>query len=837
MVGRGSGSGEGSGEESGSGSDEGSDEGSGEGSDEGSGEGSDEGSGEGSDEGGSGSGGSGCSSSDFYGGSGSSDSAREMAKAKKDEAKAEADEAKSEKENAKANAEEEISKAEKDQAYAAMGLDSVFDVAKTYKSTVWCGPSDGMLTKEKDCKAAAAERKVKFASKAGTEWHAGCIIHNGGAYFVPLTKGASHSKAVNGGYLCQNNKTHKQKTWCGANDGLITSKAACKTAAQAAGIKFASQAGAEWHAGCIINNGGAYFVPLTKKGAHSKAVNGGYLCNNGKAAAPAAAPGSDCRVKAWGKWGSCSKPCGGGEQFKHRSLVNKSNKSCKVKLTESKPCNTKACPINCAVTAWEKWGACSKKCGSGSRTRKREINTPALAGGKACPKLSQTEKCNTQPCPVHCQVSSWGKWTSCSKKCGGGTTNRKRTVITVNKFGGTSCPKVSESKACNTKHCPVNCVVSPWAGWPSCSKTCGGGAQTTTRSVMTAAKYGGRACPALSKTQKCHTQSCPVHCQLSSWNSWESCSRKCGGGVKSRSRSVTRQPQFGVLKCGALKMKAVCNTNPCPVNCQHSAWGAWGKCSKSCGGGTKSKTRTITQQALHGGKKCENTRTSTTCNTAPCPVDCKVSAWGGWGGCSKACGTGLQKRARRVSRRVANGGKTCPKLEESKKCNTNPCPVNCAMKAWGSWAKCSKTCAGGTQRRTRGIKTQPLHGGKGCLMTSESRGCNTQACPVKWVKNSPRACRESCQSGAYTSTGSYTCKDAGSGATLSDSKCTSQGKAKPKAPTQYCRAGPRCGCNNILCGGSCCWLLWGRYKGHCTMCVGGHKHVWPWTCGTSRQCT
>ena len=91
-----------------------------------------------------------------------------------------------------------------------------------------------------------------------------------------------------------------------------------------------------------------------------------------------------------------------------------------------------------------------------------------------------------------CQVSSWSKWTSCSKKCGGGTTNRKRTVINVNKYGGKSCPTLAESKACNEKHCPVNCVVSPWAGWPSCSKTCGGGAQTTTRSVTTPAKYGGR---------------------------------------------------------------------------------------------------------------------------------------------------------------------------------------------------------------------------------------------------------------------------------------------------------------------------------------------------------
>ena len=113
---------------------------------------------------------------------------------------------------------------------------------------------------------------------------------------------------------------------------------------------------------------------------------------------------------------------------------------------------------------------------------------PAEAGtcGTARIEPRHTHSCAT------CQVSSWGKWTPCSKKCGGGTTNRKRTVITVNKFGGKSCPKVLESKACNEKHCPVNCVVSPWAGWPSCSKTCGGGAQTTTRSVTTPAKYGGR---------------------------------------------------------------------------------------------------------------------------------------------------------------------------------------------------------------------------------------------------------------------------------------------------------------------------------------------------------
>ena len=62
-------------------------------------------------------------------------------------------------------------------------------------------------------------------------------------------------------------------------------------------------------------------------------------------------------------------------------------------------------------------------------------------------------------------------------------------------------------------------------------------------------------------------------------------------------RRVTKKPKFGGIKCGATSQKAVCNTKACPVNCKHSKWSAWGKCSKTCGGGTKSKTRKITQKA------------------------------------------------------------------------------------------------------------------------------------------------------------------------------------------------------------------------------------------------
>merc|ERR1711959_832406 len=74
---------------------------------------------------------------------------------------------------------------------------------------------------------------------------------------------------------------------------------------------------------------------------HGWGMNLYFYCRKGKARKC----GNRCRVKAWGKWGSCSKPCGGGRQFKHRTLVKGTSKACKVKLTMSKPCNIKACPL------------------------------------------------------------------------------------------------------------------------------------------------------------------------------------------------------------------------------------------------------------------------------------------------------------------------------------------------------------------------------------------------------------------------------------------------------------------------------------------------------------
>jgi hypothetical protein len=58
----------------------------------------------------------------------------------------------------------------------------------------------------------------------------------------------------------------------------------------------------------------------------------------------------------------------------------------------------------------------------------------------------------------------------------------------------------------------INCVVSDWSNWGTCSKTCGGGTQQRTKSITTQPQNGGRACPPsseLTESQTCNTQSCP----------------------------------------------------------------------------------------------------------------------------------------------------------------------------------------------------------------------------------------------------------------------------------------------------------------------------------------
>jgi len=78
------------------------------------------------------------------------------------------------------------------------------DASAPYASKVFCASGDGMITDKEKCeKAAGRIGGYGAVLDAGSEWHAGCLIHHRKVYFSPLTKTkGAHHKEVNDGYFC-----------------------------------------------------------------------------------------------------------------------------------------------------------------------------------------------------------------------------------------------------------------------------------------------------------------------------------------------------------------------------------------------------------------------------------------------------------------------------------------------------------------------------------------------------------------------------------------------------------------------------------------------------------
>ena len=93
------------------------------------------------------------------------------------------------------------------------------------------------------------------------------------------------------------------------------------------------------------------------------------------------------------------------------------------------------------------------------------------------------------------------------------------------------------------------------------------------------------------------------------------------------------------FKSAAPRFGTVCN----PVNGAWSSWSAWGACSKSCGTGTQSRTRTCTNPAPSClGGACSGASTeSQNCNTQSCIQSIDITASCGFKsqGCSDYSGT------------------------------------------------------------------------------------------------------------------------------------------------------------------------------------------------------
>jgi len=106
--------------------------------------------------------------------------------------------------------------------------------------------------------------------------------------------------------------------------------------------------------------------------------------------------------------------------------------------------------------------------------------------------------------------------------------------------------------------------------------------------------------------------------------------------------------------------------------------------------------------------------------------DCEVSPWTPET-CSKKCAGGDQKLTRGVLSHPSGGAKCLP-LSAERRCNRSPCPVNCVLAQWSGWSRCSSKCGGGLSQRVRDVKVPMQHDGKQCGPTTQSKQCNVEAC-------------------------------------------------------------------------------------------------------------
>ena len=85
------------------------------------------------------------------------------------------------------------------------------------------------------------------------------------------------------------------------------------------------------------------------------------------------------------------------------------------------------------------------------------MEVEAKNGGHLCDgNLSETKSCGNEVCeaPVDCSVGTWSGWSECTSSCGGGQQDRKRDIITPEKFGGKPCEgKLTEMQPCNEFQC------------------------------------------------------------------------------------------------------------------------------------------------------------------------------------------------------------------------------------------------------------------------------------------------------------------------------------------------------------------------------------------------
>ncbi|XP_062505321.1 A disintegrin and metalloproteinase with thrombospondin motifs adt-1-like isoform X3 [Corticium candelabrum] len=463
----------------------------------------------------------------------------------------------------------------------------------------------------------------------------------------------------------------------------------------------------------------------------------------------------DGKFSSWSNWTFCSATCGGGVRRRVRYCDDPSpsfgGRNCTGPWLETGECNDEVCPIDGKWSEWEDWSDCSKSCGTGFHIRQRHCNNPAPQfGGLECPGFaSENDTCNVHFCPVNGSWSDWTSWTDCSESCEGGIQYRSRFCDNPRpNHDGLDCVgSDQENRPCNQQQCPLDGGWGTWMSWSTCTATCNGGTQSRSRLCNNPKpQFGGLECPGHgSEDNPCGTSNCPVHGGWSSWTQYSKCSKSCLGGLQCKYRYCNNPtPRYGGNTCsGEPRNCILCNVFDCPVDGAWGSWSQWLKCTLSCGGGTKQRSRKCDNPAPeNGGKTCDGSAEEEgQCNQESCPVDGGWTDWSTWSLCSVTCGGGGAVRRRFCTNpSPLHGGRYCEGDElENATCSTTPCPVDGGWAEWTDYSECTTTCGfEGNQQRTRSCTNpEPMYKGEPCNgPAAEEKSCPNKNCPVdgQWAE-------------------------------------------------------------------------------------------------------